>query len=171
MNRSWSWRRYWSPWVNLGFLCSSLHIQYQCQQLWDCLYTDAGVLDDNCLAAALRGWNWVFFSPLVAHIVCEALRAGMWETVVIKVFCNSIKDSFPTVAPSALPPSLNCYPTPIPCLSMSVWEPVAFCSFSRLAWGLYCLMNVRTTSGKGDLLRENLKVKGYMRWRKDSEVE
>lgn len=118
MNRSWSWRRYWSPWVNLGFLCSSLHIQYQCQQLWDCLYTDAGVLDDNCLAAALRGWNWVFFSPLVAHIVCEALRAGMWETVVIKVFCNSIKDSFPTVAPSALPPSLNCYPTPIPCLSM-----------------------------------------------------
>lgn len=85
------------PRVNLGFLRSSLRLQYQCQQLWDCLYTDAGVLDGNCLAAALRAWNWVFFSPLVAHIVCVcvcgALRAGMWETVVIKVFCNSIKDS------------------------------------------------------------------------------
>lgn len=125
MNRSWSSRRHWSPGVNLGFLCTSVHIQYQCQQLWDCLYTDAGVLDDNCLAAALRGWNWEFFSPLGG---AYCVWSGMWETVAIKVFCNSIKDSSPTV-----PPSSRCYPTPIPrWRSLSIWEPVA--SAASLTW-------------------------------------
>ena len=62
-SRSWSQRRHRSPRVNLGFLWSSLHIQCQCQQLWNCLYTDARVLDDNCLAAALWGWSWVLLSP------------------------------------------------------------------------------------------------------------
>lgn len=105
MNRSRCWRRYWSPRVNQGFLCSSLHIQYQCQQLWDCLYTDAGVLDDNCLCSCTPGLElgvffFVFFFPLSgSYCVCEALRAGMWETVVIKVFCNSIKDSPPPLGP------------------------------------------------------------------------
>ncbi len=132
MNRSWSWWWYWSLRVNVGFLFSLLHLQYQSQQLWDCLYTDAGVLDDNCLAAALRGWNWMFFFLFVAHIVCEALRAGMWETVVIKVFCNSIKDSSLT-APLSFQPWEGgcCYPTPIPsCQSLckSPWprQPGAF---------------------------------------------
>lgn len=140
MNRSRCWRRYWSPRVNLGFLCSSLHIQYQCQQLWDCLYTDAGVLDDNCLCSCTPGlelgvffFRFFFFSLSGSYCVCEALRAGMWETVVIKVFCNSIKDSPPPSAPTALPS-----------YTYSLLQEL--CSPASAAWapGLCCLTNVRT---------------------------
>lgn len=56
------------------------------------------------------GTGCFFFFPLAAHIVCEALRAGMWETVVIKVFCNSIKDPSPTVPPRALTAILHLSP-------------------------------------------------------------
>lgn len=51
----------------------------------------------------------MLFSPLVARIVREALRAGMWETDIIKVFCNSIKDSSLAV-PQALAAILHLSP-------------------------------------------------------------
>lgn len=62
VNRSWSPRRHRSPRGQTWALGAPLlRLQYQCQQLWDCLYTDAGVLDDNCLAAALWGWHRLLF--------------------------------------------------------------------------------------------------------------
>lgn len=47
------------------------------------------------------------YAPLLSalHIVCKTLRAGMWETVVIKVFCNSIK-----VSPQAQAAILHLFP-------------------------------------------------------------
>lgn len=103
-----------------------------CTQMQGCLMIIAS-------AAALRGWNWVFFFsffffPLSgSYCVCEALRAGMWETVVIKVFCNSIKDSPPPSAPTALPS-----------YTYSLLQEL--CSPASAAWalGLCCLTNVRT---------------------------
>lgn len=53
------------------------------------------------------------------HIVCEALRSGMRETVLIKVFCNSIKDSSPMVPPPRAA-ILHLSPARV-CLYESLW--------------------------------------------------